>query len=410
MRYKKYRGRTKKEALAKARIDLPATDFYLLKEEIIKSGLFGKKKEVEVTVCIVENPYPKEEQKEPVELDTNIITDKVRKTISDNENFEIQGPNENLEIKNEQNFKVNTGNFTFKEEKVTDNKHIEKNSPFEDDLKKFLRCGDFDDNFIDVFFNNIKIKNVVNDLYKRFDIINNIDLFEKVKKELFNFIKRRVYSVDGITIEKGKNKAVVFVGPTGEGKTTTLVKVAFSLFERFGYKNSNIKIVTIDHFRIAAQQQLEMYADIVGKPFEYYKVLDDFKKDCDFRKNDIVFVDTAGRSQKDEEELSELKKFLNLIHVDKVNCLVISATKKYYDIKDIFQRFEKEIGFDYVILTKIDETNAFGQALSVLTETKKPLIYVTDGQDVAENLHPANIDGLLNINFNKMVDRFKELL
>ncbi len=409
MRYKKYRGRTKKEAIAKARIDLPGVDFYILKDEEIKNGLFIKKKEVEVTVCIVENPYPSNEKENKTEYNPEDIIKKVKETIDLNEDSALPEPDYGNNTENQTNIKENLANFTSKKPEVTDNNKYNGDLEFEKDLKKFLRCGDFDDKFTEDFYNKFSYNNSIKDIYKKSDLINNRELLLKIKKELFKYLKRRIYTVDELKIKKGKNKAVVFIGPTGEGKTTTLIKIIGSLIEQNDF-NINIKIVTLDYFRVAAKEQLEMMADIFQKPFESYNKLSDFKKNCDFSENDIIFVDTAGRSQLDEEELSELKKYINLIYVDKVNCLVVSATKKYYDMKNIFQRFEKEIGIDYVILTKLDETNAFGQALSVLAETRKPLIYVTDGQEFASNIHPANIDGLLEINFNKMVDRFYELL
>jgi flagellar biosynthesis protein FlhF len=268
-----------------------------------------------------------------------------------------------------------------------------------------LRYGDFDDNFIDSFINEVSTNVALKNIKNIDEIFRNENLFEEVKRLLSNYVKRKVLTFNGIEVNRGRSKAITFIGPTGEGKTTTLVKLACGYLIE---DKCELKIISLDYYRIAAKEQLNYYADVLMQPFEFYNDIDIFRKECDLTGKDVILIDTAGRGQKDHKELLELKKYLNLVHIDLVKCLVLSATKKYYDMKEIIRNFDEEIGIDNIILTKIDETNSLGQALSVLAETGKPLTYITDGQAVPENIHKADINGLININFTKMLDRYKD--
>ncbi|OGM03084.1 MAG: flagellar biosynthesis protein FlhF [Candidatus Wallbacteria bacterium GWC2_49_35] len=182
-------------------------------------------------------------------------------------------------------------------------------------------------------------------------------------------------------------KLVAFVGTTGVGKTTTLAKIATNLVLKAKKK---AMLLTIDTYRVAATHQISTYADIIGVPYEIIYKESDFLP-CIMRHQDVdvILIDTAGRSQKNNLEVLELRKFLypgNNIEIEIF--LVISSTIKYRDMQDIIKNFGK-VNFNKLIFTKTDETTTWGPLLCLAAEAEKPIIYISNGQNVPDDIMPA---------------------
>ncbi len=191
-----------------------------------------------------------------------------------------------------------------------------------------------------------------------------------------------------------QSRAQIFIGPTGVGKTTTLAKLAarssFSLNEKVG-------LITIDHYRIGAVEQLRTYAEIMDLPLEVVMTPQDlFKVMVRLDGCDRIFVDTAGRSTGSDEQLEDLLPYIDMLLPADIH-LVISATTRRQDVGYITERF-KRLKYNRLIVTKLDETNAYGAVLNGSYYTKLPLVCLTDGQRVPEDLQlAADVDlaGLL---------------
>lgn len=184
-----------------------------------------------------------------------------------------------------------------------------------------------------------------------------------------------------------------FIGPTGVGKTTTIAKIAamHALNTR-----KKVGLVTIDTYRIGAVEQLKIYADILGMPFEVINSVDDVKKTMDNLKDcDSIFVDTTGRSIKNVMQLSELKLYLDRIKPD-VTYLVVSMTTKYQDLVRILKGFST-MNYNSIILTKLDETSTYGSVLNVAYNAKVPISYITVGQNVPNDIEEADSKKLLDL-------------
>ena len=109
----------------------------------------------------------------------------------------------------------------------------------------------------------------------------------------------------------GKTKYVFFLGPTGVGKTTTIAKIASSFKIK---EKRNIGLLTADTYRIAAVEQLRTYANILGIPLSVVysaSEIQEARKDLD--RYEIVLVDTAGRSDKNVEQIDELKRLISAV-------------------------------------------------------------------------------------------------
>lgn len=189
-----------------------------------------------------------------------------------------------------------------------------------------------------------------------------------------------------------------FVGPTGVGKTTTLVKLA----AHFSLKvTSRITLITIDTYRIGAVEQLRTYAEILHLPLEVALHPQDLREIVERNRNqDLLLIDTAGRSPNDTGSIEELRDFLTA-HPRIENHLLLSATMKDQDLEKTVRRFGI-LPIKSYIFTKLDETEAFVPLFNQLARFKRPLSYLTKGQKVPEDIEPATKVGMANLVLNQI--------
>ena len=141
----------------------------------------------------------------------------------------------------------------------------------------------------------------------------------------------------------GKQKKVYFfIGPTGVGKTTTIAKLASELKM---YQHAKLALMTSDTYRLAAVEQLRIYANILELPLQVIYEPEDLNRNLKLLSEyDTILIDTAGRSHKNEEHCNELKDLLQSLPR---NCeyqpevfLVVSITTKYNDLVNICNRYK----------------------------------------------------------------------
>lgn len=189
-----------------------------------------------------------------------------------------------------------------------------------------------------------------------------------------------------IQTEVGRRRVVALVGPTGVGKTTTIAKLAANFRLRDGIK---MGLVTVDTYRIAAVEQLRTYAEIIDLPMKVVTSPQEMRRALDELSDlDLILIDTAGRSPRDELKIQELKSLLNEANVDEVH-LVMSLTASVRSIKMTCDQFSS-VNPTSLILTKLDEAAGAGSLLSVSRDVNLPFSYLTTGQDVPEDIEPAN--------------------
>jgi flagellar biosynthesis protein FlhF len=188
--------------------------------------------------------------------------------------------------------------------------------------------------------------------------------------------------------QNGRQEVFVLVGPTGVGKTTTIAKLA-ALRGAVPERKDDVRILTIDSYRIGAREQLETYGKIMYIPVHSVETKEEMEKQLALNKEaDVIFVDTIGKSPKDFVKLGEMNELLQKCSATGSVHLAVSATTKTSDIYDIMRHFEP-FGYKSVVLTKLDETARIGNIISVLSERGKPLSYVTDGQKVPQDISKA---------------------
>jgi flagellar biosynthesis protein FlhF len=196
---------------------------------------------------------------------------------------------------------------------------------------------------------------------------------------------KTLLSADQSILETGG--VVALVGPTGVGKTTTIAKLAANYILKHGA--GTVALITTDNYRIAAHEQLHTYGRILDVPVSVVANNQELHREINsFSDKQLILIDTAGMSQRDmrlAEQISILQQGTSPIK----SYLVMSATtqlKAMNEIIEAFQIFDPEA----VILTKLDETVTKGSAISALIENQLPLAFITDGQQVPEDLHEVS--------------------
>ena len=221
--------------------------------------------------------------------------------------------------------------------------------------------------------------------------------FAYMKIFLARMLMKIVKVTGGITAQPDRQTIVALVGPTGVGKTTTVAKLAS---EQALKHNKHVALITVDTFRIAAVEQLKVYARIMGVPISVVNTKGELRQAIDkYAQNDVIFIDTGGRSQRDELQMSELRKLFG--GEDRIDItLTLSATTKDVDLTDITRRFG-ELPVASVCFTKLDESTTYGSLLNHLIRFKTPIGYLATGQKVPEDIEVASkerlVDLLLNI-------------
>jgi len=179
---------------------------------------------------------------------------------------------------------------------------------------------------------------------------------------------------------------IALIGPTGVGKTTTIAKVA--ALQRLRH-NKRVGLVTTDTYRIAAVDQLRTYANIIGLPVRVAASPAEMERACASLDDcDLIFVDTAGRSPHDAARLDELRLMLAACRPDEEH-LVLSMAAAESVLNRTVERFQG-LAPDRLILTKLDEAVTFGSILNLAASTGLPISFVTDGQEVPDQIEVAD--------------------
>ena len=185
--------------------------------------------------------------------------------------------------------------------------------------------------------------------------------------------------------KRGRATVVALVGPTGVGKTTTIAKLAADLSLR---KGKRVALIAADTYRIAAVEQIKTYAGIIGLPVEVVhgpeEMAQAMERTSDY---DVVLVDTAGRSQRDTGRLEELAEVLAVAEPDRVH-LVLSATVAEPVTLEAAAAFGV-LRPTSIAFTKLDEAVLLGSLLNVPRALGMGLTYLTNGQDVPDNIEIA---------------------
>jgi len=448
MTIKKYQGKTKEEAIALAKNEL-GSDAEIMNIEEKKSGGFlgmGKKSMFEVTAMVdrdidlsKNNETPKVVNKQvSQEMNPNsaIATYGTRRfeAVADQDikvtydNTQNAGNDADLEETKRQFaelskiFRENENsnevkNNVVKNQNVVNRQPVTKSVPVQNETKnssenlsnvsseEFIektttpKKSNTNHKFVKTLYNTL-LDNDVDEKY-----INQI-LFdmEKVLRNgnNVNFLISNVYQKmilkmgqpSTISLAKKGPMVVFFIGSTGVGKTTTIAKLA-SEFKID--KKKKVAFITIDTYRLKAADQLGEYASIMKIPMSViYEPNELSEKVSNLNDYDLILVDTSGFSHKNNEMRENVVELMNGLDekFEKEVYLVLSATTKYRDLKEIIDSYKEFTDFN-MIFTKLDETTNFGNILNCRLYSGNSLSYVTNGQDVPKDIEVVDTQKLV---------------
>lgn len=350
---KKYVVSDIKEAFERIRIEL-GKDAVILSTRKIKKGGFlgiGAKTFIEVTAAIADKKEQQSEEKGQIY--------KLQEILSKNKGISQQSSEELSELKR-----------MMVELKSMISIQTSNEPQWAQDFRKALKKQDVDDEISEKLIEYTKMK------YQQIDFSN--ENTRLILSEMFlPFINTSVPDVKG---------RVLFAGPTGVGKTTTLAKLAAKL--KINDKK-RIAIITLDTYRIAAVDQLKTYAMLLDVPIRVAYTPKEAKLEVEALSDyDVVLIDTAGRSQKNELHMAELKAMAEVINPE-FTFLVVGMQYRNEDVKEILKKFSI-LSPSHVILSKMDETSSFGHFVNIPSMLKAPIAFVTNGQRVPDDIFEAN--------------------
>ncbi|MCD6162464.1 MAG: flagellar biosynthesis protein FlhF [candidate division Zixibacteria bacterium] len=187
-----------------------------------------------------------------------------------------------------------------------------------------------------------------------------------------------------IKINKDGKTVVMFVGPTGSGKTSAIARLAMN------YKiesNDRIAIITSDNFRADSSQQVKSYCRIIGCPFGVVYSPEELSMAIKSQEQGLILIDTPGVSPNNDEEISEL---LSLIRASKPHeiHLVIPASTPAKDVANMLDSFN-EFGINKILVSKLDETKACGGVVTAVVNSGKKLSYLCRSREIPGQFGPA---------------------
>lgn len=207
-------------------------------------------------------------------------------------------------------------------------------------------------------------------------------------------LEQMIHTIDPIAaFDQGG--VFAFIGPTGVGKTTTVAKVAARCVLRYG--RNQVALLSTDTYRIGAQEQLKVFARILGLPVISLRDSEDLaSKLQELSQRRIILLDTAGVNQRDVlmvEQSQLLKEGSRHAH----RILVMSSTtdlRTQEDVITLHNQASKEAnqtGILGAIITKTDEAAQIAPVLDSLIRHDLPLMFLSNGQRVPEDLSQANV-------------------
>lgn len=194
----------------------------------------------------------------------------------------------------------------------------------------------------------------------------------------------------------GGERIITVIGSTGSGKTTTLVKLASQhVLER----KRSVAFITLDHFRIGAEEQLRKYADILQVPCELATDTMHLRRLIErFKETDLILIDTTGRSPQDLDGLKRIQQSLEAIG-PAWRALCLPAALHGADLGHMMAQFAL-VGYNRLIMTKLDEAASFGALFNATYRSRVPLAYFTTGQRVPEDIEVASCERILDCLLN----------
>ena len=396
LKYKTYTAPTLQRAILQITIDLGKEALLVSHRNVSKGGIFGifGKRMVEVTAALPIETKPKLEKKQIPSIvsqptQPHPLVQEQREPVPIQSYQEVRQPILTKEA--QPAFSQEVSVMTMIQRELAEIK--EKMQAISEEKGSVYRRfpGKCSELYLRLIENEVE-KDLAESIIKRIVVETPPNLLEDepfVESRVIKYIATMIKTDGAIQMQKDGPKIISLIGPTGVGKTTTLAKIATEYaFE----KHKKVAVITVDTYRIAAAEQLKTYTEILGIPLCVVYFPSEFKKAIDqYAGSDIILIDTAGRSQRNSMQMAELKAFLDSAGYNLENLLLLSATTKYKELLDVVESFSR-LNFQRIVFTKTDEAVTFGPILSLSHKIPHPILYLTTGQNVPEDIELADKD------------------
>lgn len=218
--------------------------------------------------------------------------------------------------------------------------------------------------------------------------------FNQLMKHAKNQVEGMFKTMDSFSIFD-KGGVFAFIGPTGVGKTTTVAKIAARCVLRYG--RNQVALLTTDTYRIGAQEQLKVFAKILGLPVVSLRDSDDLSSKLkELANRKVILLDTAGVSQRDILMI-EQSQMLQEGSSSAFRILVMSSTTDLRTQEDVIHlhnqasKSKDSMGIGAAVITKTDEATQLAPVIDCLIRHNLPLLFLSNGQRVPEDLSQPDI-------------------
>ncbi|BCN31515.1 flagellar biosynthesis protein FlhF [Anaeromicropila herbilytica] len=397
---KKFQATTEKDAIMLAKDDLGKDAIVMNIKTIAPKGLarLFKKPSVEITAAVDDSlPIKNNTSFASVNSYSSIQMNSMPKTndlfseknLKDNTIFEKEKKQFNYGFQNGESYF--NDKETAIEEKLNNLQELLEQQMKEKEItqQENAKKEEVRNEYLELVFKQL-VQNEVDEEYAN-QIINEVEgsvsnalSVDQVLSSVYQKLVLKLGQANEIALEGKKPNFVFFIGPTGVGKTTTIAKIASTLKMN---ENAKVALLTSDTYRIAAVEQLRIYANILSVPIKVIYTADEMlEAKEEFADYDVILVDTAGRSHKNVEQRNDLLTLLDTVEEEnKEIYLVLSATTKYKDLLKIMASYSEVNDFN-LIFTKLDETSCIGNILNIKMATNASLSYATWGQNVPDDI------------------------
>jgi len=218
---------------------------------------------------------------------------------------------------------------------------------------------------------------------------------EDLRSFLTSILEDMGVMVDSDVFGTGTARIAAFIGCSGVGKTTTIAKLAVLQSRRY---KKRVGLITLDNYGIAAIEELNAYAKIIGIPLETAVNISELKHSIQkFEDKELIIIDTPGMNPQDERSIQEIKSYFAKLP-DLQTHLVLSAPTKEKDMIAMADAFKK-MNIHRLLFTKIDESRSYGNMVNLLIRTNIPLSFLCCGRKVPDDLEAGSIKKLVDLLF-----------